>query len=155
MNSLYKRLVDIINSNKEKFLTLINADNRENLNISGEEVLNYLEFFPNEKALKYPIVGTTIITEGDILTILKIIHDIADYEGIYTIFINADNMGTNAYLIKKANEICQQLKINVELKIDYSRNYNAYLTSLVTIIGSQIFVETASLDFDNANKIIT
>jgi len=76
------------------------------------------------------------------------------YEGEYTIYINDDNLGTNTYLISRANKIYKELNINVEIKIDYSDNYNSYINNLVTLYGSENFVETANIDFPNANKII-
>ena len=65
-----------------------------------------------------------------------------------------DNLGTITYLVKLANKVYQELNINVVLEIDYSKNYNRYLNELVTIIGSDDFVKTTSIDFPNANQII-
>ena len=153
-NSVYKRLLEIIKSEENDFKTLVDADNILGTSVTSEEILNYLEFTQDENVLNAPIVGNILITEGDILSILKIIHDIVNYSGKYIIHINDDNLGTNTYLVKLANKIYQELKVNVILEIDYSKNYNKYLNDLVTIIGSDNFVKTVAFDFPNANQII-
>lgn len=153
-NVIYKKLLTIIKDEKESFDMLIEADNILGLNVTSDDISNYLEFTSNEKILNSPIVGNIIITEGDILSILKIIHDIVFYEGEYILYINDDNLGTNTYLVSRANKIYQELDINVKITIDYSENYNAHLNSLVTIVGSENFVRTASNDFKNFNQAI-
>ena len=153
-NNVYKRLLEIIKSEADDFKTLVDADNIFDLNVTSEDILNFLEFTPAENVLNAPIVGNILITEGDILSVLKIIHDIANYSGRYILYINDDNLGTITYLVKLANKIYQELNINIILEIDYSKNYNRYLNELVTIIGSEDFVKTASIDFPNANQII-
>ena len=153
-NNVYKRMLEIIKSEEADFKTLVNADNVLGNSVTSEEILNYLEFTQDENVLNAPIVGNILITEGDILSILKIIHNIVNYSGKYIIHINDDNLGTNTYLVKLANKIYQELKVNVVLEIDYSKNYNKYLNELVTIIGSDNFVKTVSYDFPNANQII-
>ena len=144
-NNVYKRLLEIIKSEAADFKTLVDADNIFDLNVTSEDILNFLEFTQAENVLNAPIVGNILITEGDILSVLKIIHDIANYSGRYILYINDDNLG---------NKIYQELNINIILEIDYSKNYNRYLNELVTIIGSEDFVKTASIDFPNANQII-
>lgn len=153
-NIIFQRLLSIINNKKEEFNTLVEADNINNLNVTSEEVINYLEFTTNELLLKGPIVGNIIITEGDVLSILKIIHDLVNYEGEYLLYINDDNIGTITYLITLANKIYEELNLNIKITLDYGKNYNKYLNELVTIIGSNNFVETASHDFTNTNLII-
>lgn len=153
-NNVYKRMLEIIKSEENEFKTLVDADNFLGTGVTSDEIVNYLEFTQNEKILKAPIIGNILITEGDVLSILKIIHDIVNYSGKYIIHINDDNLGINTYLIKLANKIYQELNVNVELEIDYSKNYNEYLNELVTIIGSDNFVKTVSIDFPNANQII-
>ena len=153
-NNIYKRLLEIIKSEEEDFKTLVDADNILGLNVTHEDIINYLEFTQDENVLNDSIIGNILITEGDILTVLKIIHDIVNYSGKYIIHINDDNIGTNTYLVKLANKIYQELNLNVELEIDYSKNYNKYLNELVTIIGSDDFVKTATNDFSKAKEII-
>jgi len=151
-NNLYKRLLEFISEERESFDMLIEADNTLGLNVTCEGIFNFLEFL-NDLS-KNVLAGNIIITEGDILSILKLIKDLMYYEGEYTIYINDDNLGTNTYLISRANKIYKELNINVEIKIDYSDNYNSYINNLVTLYGSENFVETANIDFPNANKII-
>ena len=153
-NNVYRRLLEIIKSEEEDFKTLVDADNIFDLNVTSEDILNFLEFTQTENVLNAPIVGNILITEGDILSVLKIIHDIENYSGKYILYINDDNLGTITYLVKLANKVYQELNINVVLEIDYSKNYNRYLNELVTIIGSDDFVKTTSIDFPNANQII-
>ena len=153
-NNVYKRLLEIIKSEEGDFKILVDADNVLGTGVTSEEILNYLEFSQDENSLNSPIVGNILITEGDILTILKIIQDIVNYSGKYIIHINEDNIGTNTYLVKLANQIYQKLNLNVILEIDYSKNYNKYLNELVTIIGSDNFVKTVAGDFPNAKRII-
>lgn len=153
-NSVYQRLLKIINSEVNDFKTLVNVDNVLGTGVTSEEILNYLEFTQDGYVLNAPIVGNILITEGDILSVLKIIHDIVNYTGKYILYVNDDNIGTNTYLVKLANKIYKELNINVVLEIDYSKNYNKYLNELVTIIGSDNFVKTVSYDFPNANQII-
>lgn len=153
-NFIYNRLLEIIAEEKEAFDTLISADNVLGLNVSSDDLIDFLEFETSEKILKAPIIGNVIITEGDILSVLRVIHDIIYYEGEYILYINNDNVGTITYLINRANKIYQEANINIKIKIDYSDNYNAYLNSLVTILGSENFVKTSETDFKNPNKII-
>ncbi len=152
-NNIYKRLLQILNIERENFKILIDADSILGLNVLEEDIINYLEFASNDNAIKAPIVGNIIITEGDIISILKIIHDITHYEGVFTLYINYDNMGTIAYLINRANKIYQELNLNVKIEINFAENYNQYLNELVTIIGSEKFVNIAGIDFPNANKV--
>lgn len=154
MNNVNDRLLEIIREEKEDFDMLINADNVLGLNVTSEDIMDYLEFTTSNNVLTAPIIGNIIITEGDILSVLKIIHNIVNYEGIYILYINEDNLGTNSYLVGRANKIYKELNLNVQLELDYSENYNKHINSLVNLIGSKDFVATASVDFNNANKII-
>jgi len=154
INSIYKRLLEKILEEKESFDTLISADNVLGLNVTSEDIINYLEFANDDNTLNGPIIGNVIITEGDILSILKIVNDLKNYSGEFTVYINEDNLGTNTYLITRANQIYKEYNMNLNIKIDYSENYNLYLKTLVTIIGSKEFIEESKMDFDNANHII-
>lgn len=151
-SNLYKRLLEFISEERESFDMLISADNTLGLNVTSDDIINFLEFSIDN--LKNVIMGNVIITEGDILSVLKLINDLITYEGEYTIFINDDNIGTITYLISRTNMIYKELNLNLNIKIDYSDNYNAHLNSLVTIYGSEDFIETTKVDFPNANKII-
>ncbi len=152
--NIYKKLLTVINNEYEAFQTLVNADNSLGLNVTCDDIINYLEFSPQYMFSDSPIAGNILITEGDILSILKIFHNLINYEGEFILYINNDNPGTITYLVTKMNEIYKNLNINIVIKIDYSNNYNDYLNSLVTIIGSEEFVETAKKDFKNANQVI-
>jgi len=154
MNSIYKKILEIINAEKEAFDTLISADNVLGLNVTSEDIISYLEFVSDDNSLSGPIIGNVIITEGDILSVLKIINDLKNNTGEYILYINDDNLGTITYLISRANMIYKEFGLNLIIKIDYSDNYNAYLDTLVTIIGSLEFIEESKLDFSNANHII-
>lgn len=153
-NNIYKKLLDIIVTEKDSFEMLISADNNLGLNVSVEEIMNYLEFSNDNNTLNGPIIGNNIITEGDILSVLKIINDLQNYSGEYILYINNDNMGSNTYLVSRANKLYKENGLDLYIKIDYSENYNAYINSLVNLIGSEDFVNTSSIDFVNSNKII-
>ena len=153
MNNIYPKLLEIISEEKESFDMLISADNILGLNVTSEDIISFLEFTNSETIINSPIIGNVIITEGDILSVLKIIHDLVYYNGEYILYINEDNLGTITYLVSRANIIYKEFNINVHIDIDYNENYNKYLNNLVTIIGSEDFVETAGIDFSNANKI--
>jgi len=154
MNDVCEKLLNVINEENEAFDVLVQADNTLGINVSSEDIKNFLEFATDDFLIKEPIIGNILITEGDIISVLKIIHDIVNYEGVYTLYINDDNVGTITYLVSRANKIYHELNIDVSIKIDYSENYNSYLDSLVTICGSADFVKTASSDFSKANKVI-
>lgn len=154
MISVYKRLLEIINNELDSFDTLISADNVLGLNVTTEEIINYLEFASDNYSLNSPIIGNIIITEGDILSVLKILNDLKNYSGEYILYINGDNLGTITYLVSRANMIYRENNLNLLIKIDYSENYNNYLNELVTLIGSETFIEESFDDFSNANKII-
>jgi len=151
-NNINARLLEIILNDKDNFEILITADNELGINVTSNEIINYLEFskdsFINDK-----INGNTIITEGDILSVLKTINILKNYAGNYTIFINDDNLGTITYLIKIANMIYEENGLNVKLVVDYSDNYNSYLNTPVTIIGSETFIKECKSDFENAHTI--
>lgn len=153
-NHFYVELLKFISEEREAFNTLLDTDNTLGLNVTSDDIVNYLEFANNDDIFNSLIIGNVIITEGDILSVLRIIKDIMKYEGEYTLYINEDNPGTITYLITRANLIYKELSLNLSIKIDYSENYNKYLNELVTIIGSEDFVNTASKDFLKANKII-
>ena len=153
-NSIYRMLLNKIEEEKESFDMLIDADNVLGLNVSSDDIINYLEFASDDKSLNGPILGNVIITEGDILSILKIINDLKNNTGEYILYINNDNIGTISYLISRANKIYKDLGLDLLIKIDYSDNYNEYLDTLVTVIGSDAFIKESEIDFNNANHII-
>lgn len=153
-NSIYRMLLNKIEEEKESFDMLIDADNVLGLNVSSDDIINYLEFASDDKSLNGPILGNVIITEGDILSILKIINDLKNNTGEYILYINNDNIGTISYLISRANKIYKDLGLDLLIKIDYSDNYNEYLDTLVTVIGSDVFIKESEIDFNNANHII-
>lgn len=154
MNSVSSNLLSKILLEKEDFDMLINADNVLGLNVTSEDIINYLEFTTTDQVITSPIIGHSIITEGDILSILKVVLSLSKYEGTYKLFINEDNMGTNAYLVSRANNCYKDLNLNVDIDLDFSENYNKYVNEMVTLVGSKDFIETASKDFNNPNQII-
>lgn len=151
---IFSKMLLKINNNHNNFKKLVNIDNTLGLNVSSEDIENILEFSSSTKLLNGPIIGNIIITEGDIKSILLIIHDLVNYIGNYTLFINNDNIGTITYLVKLANEVYEELDMNVKINIDYNNNYNKYLNNMVTIIGSKIFIEEVSIDFKEKNIVI-
>lgn len=153
-SSIYKKLLNMIMAEKNNFDILVSADNVLGLNVSSDDIVNYLEFSNDLNSLSNPIIGNVLITEGDILSVLKIINDLRNNTGEYIIYINDDNLGTISYLVGKANKIYRELEKDISLKIDYSKNYNAYLNTLVTIVGSKEFNKETEKDFSNANHII-
>ena len=153
-SSIYKKLLNMIMAEKNNFDILVSADNVLGLNVSSDDIVNYLEFSNDLNSLNSPIIGNVLITEGDILSVLKIINDLRNNTGEYIIYINDDNLGTISYLVGKANKIYRELEKDISLKIDYSKNYNAYLNTLVTIVGSKEFNKETEKDFSNANHII-
>ena len=153
-NNVYLRLLNIINRDKKSFNILVEADNVLGLNVTIDEIIDYLEFANMDKLINGTIIGNILITEGDVLSILKIIHDLIYYRGEYIIYINGDNVGTITYLVTKANEIYKSLGLELFIKIDYSENYNSYLNSNVTILGSQDFINSSCDDFKNYNLVI-
>lgn len=153
-NKVYQKLLDVIKNELGSFDTLISADNVLGLNVTSEDVINFLEFSNTDKVLSAPIIGNILITEGDVLSVLKIISDLQYNTGEYVLYINNDNVGTNTYLVNRANKIYQELGIELVIKIDYSDNYNAYFDSLVSIVGGNIFNSECETDFSNANHII-
>ena len=153
-NKVYQKLLDVIKNELGSFDTLISADNVLGLNVTSEDVINFLEFSNTDKVLSAPIIGNILITEGDVLSVLKIINDLQYNTGEYILYINNDNVGTNTYLVNRANKIYQELGIELVIKIDYSDTYNAYFDSLVSIVGSNIFNSECENDFSNANHVI-
>jgi len=151
-NIIYKSLLEYISEDREDFETLLSADNTLGLNVTSDEIISFLEFSTNNQ--KNVIMGNIIITEGDILSVLKLVSDLKDYEGEFILYINEDNVGTITYIIKRINEIYESINLNINIKIDYSKNYNNYLNSIVTIYGSKDFIETTKVDFPSANKVI-
>lgn len=151
---IYNELRQIIDKYYKDFVRLVNKDNTLGLNVSPEEVISYLEFSSDESFLSSPIVGNIIITEGDILSTLKVIKTLTKYDGSYLLYINGDNLNLNTFFIRMANMLYMKLGINVKIKLDYSKNYNSYLGALVNLVGSNNFVTSAKEDFSSANQII-
>ena len=154
INSVYKKLLDYINSERESFNMLVDADNILGLNVDSEDIISYLEFASDNNSLNGPILGNVIITEGDALSVLKIINDLKTLHGKYVLYINDSNIGTITYLVSRANLCYKDLGLDIIIEIDYSENYNKYLDTLVTVVGSEEFVLESEIDFTNANKII-
>lgn len=154
MISIYSSLLEIINNELDSFNTLISADNVLGLNVSSEDIINYLEFASDNNSLNGNIMGNIIVTEGDILSVIKILNDLKNYNGEYLLYINGDNLGTITYLVSRVNKIYKDNFINVLIKIDYSENYNEYVNELVTIIGSEEFILESENDFSNKVTII-
>ena len=50
-NNVYRRLLEIIKSEEEDFKTLVDADNIFDLNVTSEDILNFLEFTQTENVL--------------------------------------------------------------------------------------------------------
>jgi hypothetical protein len=154
MNNIFIALYNKIANQREDFSVLLNADRIDSVNININDILDFLEFSNDVKNLNGDINNHIIITEGDIMSILRIVHDLANEKGIYILFINDENKAVITYLINSANDLYKKMNIEVEIKIDYSRNYNYYLNDDVTIIGSDEFVNTAKDDFTNYEIII-
>lgn len=153
-NDVFINLLNKIMEEKESFDMLINADNVLGLNVSSEDIINYLEFNNSSETLTNSIVGNIIITEGDILSILKLIHDLVYYNGEYYLYINDDNIGTITYLVSRANDIYKEFDLDVHITILYDENYNKYIHEQVTILGSSDFVNTAYIDFEHYHLIV-
>ena len=153
-NDIFNYLLNKILEEKNDFELLVEADNILGLNVKSEDIINYLEFNNNEELLNNKIIGNIIITEGDIISVLKIIHDLVYYEGEYLLYINDDNIGTISYLVSRANDLYNKFELNVKININYDDNYNKFLHEQVTIIGSSEFVNTAYIDFDNYQLIV-
>ena len=154
MNNFYIKLLEILLKEKDYFVKLVNSDNYLGVNAHSDDILNYLEFSNNDNNLSKELTNNIIITDGSILTILKILNDLKYYRGEYIIYINNDNIGTITYLVDRANRIFKDYKVNVKIKIDYRENYNYYLNSIVNIIGNEKFVNICSKDFIDSNNII-
>ncbi len=153
-NNVYELLLNNISLNNELFNEIVNLDNTLGLNATYDDIIDYLEYSFVDNELPSEINSKIIITEGDILTILKILHDLVYYKGEFIIYINSDNMLTINYLVNVANNIYEKNLLDVRIRIDNSNNYNKYLDSNVIIIGSSNFVNTAYQDFNNYNLII-
>ena len=153
-NDFFMNLLDKILEEKDAFEMLINADNVLGLNVTCDDIINYLEFNNSSEALTNSIVGNIIITEGDILSILKLVHDLVFYEGEYYLYINHDNIGTISYLVSRSNEIYRNFNLPVHITIIYDDNYNKYLQDQVTILGGSDFINTAYKDFVNYHLIV-
>ena len=141
-NGIYELLSQKIINNIDEFNNLLNLDNPLGLEPTNTEtVLNDNNF------------NNVIITEGDVLSTLKIIHDLSFYEGSYILYINDNNKAINTFLIRLACQIYNEYELNIKIKIDYSKNYNDFLEVPVTLIGSEEFINAAAKDFVNCNKI--
>ncbi len=154
MNEIYNQLLQVINYDREAFDKVVYADNPSGIGINSNDLIEYLEFSINEDYLNHEIKTKVIITNGDVYTTLKIIHDLAFEKGIYILYINDNNVSTNYYFVSMVNKIYEKLNINVNINIDMRKNYNDYLNEEVTIIGSSNFVREAKKDFTKANVII-
>ena len=153
-NDIYSIILKIIMEQQREFIAIVNADNVMGLNVNSQDIIDYLEFNSSSELLTNNIIGNILITEGDIITTLKIIHDLVDYHGNYVLYINGDNKGTISYLVTIANRIYDEYGIDVHITIDYDDNYNNYLNKQVNIIGSSNFVNTAYQDFKEYQLIV-
>ncbi len=153
-NNIYGELLKYIKEEMPSFQKIVNIDNTLSLNVTEDEIINYLEFASLNLEEKIPIKGKVIITEGDVLTILKVINSLVSLKGRYTIYINNDNISINTYFVNRANLIIENLNLKAHLIVDYSLNYNKYLDKEVTIVGSEDFVMTAKQDFPLGNPVI-
>ena len=153
-NGIYGVLLEYLTNDLENFSKLLNLDNPLGLGPTVDDILEYLEFTNTETVLDQEIHNKVLITEGDILSVLKIVHDISFLEGDFLLYINAENEAIISYLIKIVNKIFIDYDLKLRIKIDYDLNYNAYKDAPVTIIGSEEFVNTAGKDFQNKEIII-
>lgn len=154
MNEIYNNILEIINKNRKSFDIVVSADNLNELNITSEEIINFLEYSVKEEYLSDEIKTKVIITNGNVLCTLKIIHDLAFEEGNYILFINEENVSINYFFVDIVNVIYRKLKINVQIKLDLNINYNKYLDKDVTLIGDETFINEAKNDFQNVSTII-
>ncbi len=152
-NGIYELLSQKIINNIDEFNNLLNLDNPLGLEPTTNDILEYLEFTNTETVLNDNNFNNVIITEGDVLSTLKIIHDLSFYEGSYILYINDNNKAINTFLIRLACQIYNEYELNIKIKIDYSKNYNDFLEVPVTLIGSEEFINAAAKDFVNCNKI--
>ena len=119
---------------------------------------------PNEKLSKFlkdntinrffssPIIGNIIISDGDVYNTLKIINDLAFLKGNFLLLTKGN---INDYFIKRANNIYQDLNLNVSLELKNIEDYSLYLDSYLTIIGNEEFVLRIKDSFKYSNYIIT
>ena len=119
---------------------------------------------PNEKLSKFlkdntinrffssPIIGNIIISDGDVYNTLKIINDLAFLKGNFLLLTKGN---INDYFIKRANNIYQDLNLNVSLEFKNIEDYSLYLDSYLTIIGNEEFVLRIKDSFKYSNYIIT
>lgn len=149
-NIIFTKLLEYIYDDEDALTTLLQADQLK----EKDNIIAFLNSCNTSSYLTSPIIGNSILTEGDIYTTLKLINDLALYQGEYTLYINDENKATNAYLVKRANDIYASLGIEVTIIIDFAQNYNNYLGSPVTLIGSEDFVLTSKEDFPYGNYII-
>lgn len=147
---LIKKLLEYISTEREPLEILLKSDN-EYEPVCISDITNSLVSIANEEPLE--IKNKKLLTEGDILTILRIICSLISYTGDYILFINETNMGFITYIVDRANTIYESLNLNVKINIDYSKNYNSYLASTITLIGSEDFINTSKPDFINPELI--
>lgn len=119
---------------------------------------------PNEKLSKFlkdntinrffssPIIGNIIISDGDVYNTLKVINDLAFLKGNFLLLTKGN---INDYFIKRANNIYQDLNLNVSLELKNIEDYSLYLDSYLTIIGNEEFVLRIKDSFKYSNYIIT
>lgn len=133
-NSVFNNLLNYIqNDNIEDIL------NYDNIN-DKNDIMAFLNASETSTYLTSPIIGHSIISDGNFYTTLKIINDISLLHGEFTLCIGGVNQAINMYLIKRANEIYERLNIDVKIAIDYDFSLNKYKDNYVTIIGREKFV---------------
>ncbi len=121
---------------------------------SQEELLSFLQDSNTSSYLTSPIIGNTIITDGNIYTTLKIINDLALQQGNFALLISKEYESINAYLVKRASEIYKSLNINVSITLYTLDSYNNYIDRYLTLIGNENFVLSGKKVFPYCNYII-
>ena len=87
-NGIYSVLLEKITDNEDDVKRLISLDNPLGLGPNYSDMMEYLEFTNIDKVLGDNKFNKVIITEGDILSTLKVIHDLSFWENNYILFIN-------------------------------------------------------------------
>ncbi len=121
---------------------------------SKEEILAFLQESNTSSYLTSPIIGNTIITDGNLYTTLKIINDLALEQGSFVLLTSKNHEKINNYLVKRAEEIYKALSINVSLTIYIVISYNDYIDRFLTLIGNENFVLSGKKLFPYCNYII-
>lgn len=119
-----------------------------------EELLAFLQESNTSSYLTSPIIGNTIITDGNLYTTLKIINDLALQQGSFVLLTSKNNERLNNYLVSRACEIYKSLNIDVSLTIYMVQSYDSYIDHYLTLIGNENFVLKGKSLFPYCNYII-